>query len=413
MNDIIIIGGGAAGLMAAIAAAESGSSVTILERNEKIGKKIYITGKGRCNLTNDSDRNGLMSNVVSNDKFLFSSFSGFGPSDIMTLLENEGCPVKTERGNRVFPVSDHASDVTNALMKKIRSLDVEVKLNCRVKSIIVGDGRALGVVTDRGSVNGDAVIIATGGRTYPSTGSDGDGYHFAKDTGHTVTECFPALTSIKTSDMWCGLLEGLSLKNVGLTLMEGSRKIYDSVGEAVFTADGISGPLALTASSYYAELERKHTALSARLFLDMKPGLDAEQLDKRILRDWADMQNKEIRNALGKLLPSSMINVVIGLSKINPDKKINVVTHEEREKLISVIKHIELHITGTGRFEEAVITHGGVSVGEINPKTMESKIVSGLYFAGEVIDVDALTGGYNLQIAWSTGYAAGKSAAKG
>ena len=409
MSDVIIIGGGASGMMAAIAAAENGNKVTLLERNNKTGKKIYITGKGRCNLTNLSDRDALMSNVISNPRFLFSAFSAFGPSDIMNLLEEEGCPVKTERGNRVFTVSDHASDVTNALMRKIKRLGVKVRLECNVSHIDISDGRTEGVTLTNGEkLRGSAVIIASGGKTYPSTGSDGDGYRLAREAGHTVTECYPALTCVKTSDMWCGMLEGLSLKNVGLRLSAHGRTIYDSIGEAVFTSDGISGPLALTVSSYYAELERSHEADLAELTLDMKPGLDERALDQRILRDWSEMQNKTVENALGKLLPSSMIAIMVEMADIAPDKKINVVTHEERQRLASVIKNVRLHVIGTGDFDEAVITHGGVSVREISPKTMESKIVGGLYFAGEVIDVDALTGGYNLQIAWSTGYAAGR-----
>lgn len=410
MSKVVVIGGGASGMMAAASAALNGNSVTVLERNEKTGKKIYITGKGRCNLTNDSDRDDLMSNVISNPRFLFSAFSAFGPQDMIGLLEEEGCPTKTERGNRVFPVSDHASDVTAALMRLLKKRGVRIRLNCMVSHLDITEGRIAGVTLSDGStVKCDDVILATGGRTYSSTGSDGNGYRLAREAGHSVSECFPALTCIKTSDMWCGMMEGLSLKNVGMRLCAGGKKIFDSIGEAVFTSDGISGPLALTISSYFAELEKRHEADKAELFLDMKPGLDEEMLDQRILRDWSDMQNKSIENALSKLLPRVMISTVVELAGIPPEKKVNIVTHEERTKLANVIKNIRLHIIGTGGFEEAVITHGGIEVKEINPKTMESKIVEGLYFAGEIIDVDAFTGGYNLQIAWSTGYTAGSS----
>ncbi len=410
MSDVIIIGGGASGMVAAIAAAENGSSVILLEKNEKTGKKIYITGKGRCNLTNDSDNDRLMSNVISNPRFLYSAFSHFGPADIMDIMEKEGCPVKVERGSRVFPLSDHASDVTSALMRRIHRLGIDVRCNSEVKELIIKDGAVSGVILKNGSrLSSGSVIVATGGRSYPSTGSSGDGYIFAERAGHTVTRCVPSLTSIKINECWCGRIEGLSLKNVSLKLFSGKKTYFESVGEMLFTGNGISGPLALTASAYYAQLERKGKADEAEIAIDLKPGLSEEKLDMRIQRDWSDMQNKEVINSLGGLLPSSIIPVIIGLSGIPSEKKVNSVNHEERTGLVRLIKNLGMHVLGTGGFEEAVITQGGVNVKEIDPSTMESKLVRGLFFAGEVIDVDALTGGYNLQIAWSTGYMAGSS----
>ena len=410
MSRVVIIGGGASGMMAAAAAAENGNHVVILEKNEKTGKKIYITGKGRCNLTNASDNANLMANVVSNPRFMYSAFSHFGSEDVMDFMEKEGCPVKTERGNRVFPVSDHASDVTAALMRRIRRLGVNVRLTTEAAGITVSEGRVTGVtLKNGGKIETDAAVIATGGLSYRSTGSSGDGYRFAREAGHTVSRCVPSLTSFKASESWCGRLEGLALKNVGLSLICGGRKVYDAVGEMLFTHDGISGPLVLTASAYYAKAASAKEMECCRISIDLKPGLTEEQLDRRIQRDWTDMQNRDVINSLDKLIPSSLIPVIIELSGIAGGKKVNSVTHEERVGLVKLIKDLGIDIAGTGGFEEAVITQGGVNVKEINPATMESKLVHGLYFAGEVIDVDALTGGYNLQIAWSTGYTAGSS----
>ncbi len=408
MSRVIVVGGGAAGMMAAIAAAENGHSVQILEQNEKLGKKIYITGKGRCNVTNACEVDKLFENVVSNPKFLYSAFYEFTNEQMMRFIEDAGCPLKIERGERVFPVSDHASDVTAALERVLKKQDVRVRLHAKVQSLLWEDGRILGVLLQKNQekVLADAVIVATGGLSYPSTGSTGDGYLMAEQTGHTVTECRPSLVPFEIKETWCKDLQGLSLKNVRLTLLCDGKRIHEEFGEMLFTHFGISGPLVLSASSFYGKCKKKDRVF---VTLDLKPALSAEQLDKRILRDFEENLNRQFKNSLGKLFPAKIIPIIIKESGVDPEKKIHEVTKEERQALARVTKNLQMQVSGLRGFAEAIITQGGVRVKEINPSTMESKLISGLYFAGEVLDLDALTGGFNLQIAWSTGYLAGRS----
>lgn len=409
MKKIIVIGGGTAGMMAAIAAAKEGASVLLLEKNEKLGKKIYITGKGRCNVTNACDTEDLLKNVVTNRRFLYSALYSFTNAQTMEFFEDCGVPLKTERGERVFPVSDKSSDIINGLAKRLQKEGVTVRFHATVNKVCVTDGIVTGVELQNGEfLPCDACIVATGGLSYASTGSTGDGYTFAKLCGHTVTECYPSLVGLKITEPFAKELEGLSLKNVSLKAMQGKKVLYDGFGELLFTADGISGPLVLSAS---AAVTDKFSKGEITVSLDLKPALSKEELDARILRDFEEAKNKQFRNALDKLLPQRLIRVIIGLCGIPEEKQVNSVTKQERATLVDVLKGMELHIKKTGGFNEAVITRGGVSVKEVNPSTMESKLTGGLYFAGEVLDVDALTGGYNLQIAWSTGYLAGSCAA--
>ncbi|MCQ2497294.1 MAG: NAD(P)/FAD-dependent oxidoreductase [Lachnospiraceae bacterium] len=404
MSKVIVVGGGAAGMMAAIAAGKNGNSVELYEKNEKLGKKLFITGKGRCNVTNAADVETLLNNVVRNRKFLYSAFYGFDNMALCEMIEEAGCKLKTERGDRVFPESDHSSDIIKALEKLLQKYHVSVHLKAEVKSILAEDGEAKGIkLSDGKKIFGDAVIVCTGGYTYPLTGSTGDGYRFAKDTGHTITEVAPSLVPFETSEKWAKDLMGLSLKNVNLTLISGKKKLYDGFGEMLFTHFGISGPLVLTASCYYDD--KKYP--DCKVIIDLKPALSLEQLDKRLIREFEANVNKQFDNALASLLPSKMIPVMVELSGIPADKKIHDITKQERADFAALLKHVEMNITGTRGPEEAIITRGGVSVKEIDPGTMESKSVKGLYFAGEVLDLDAVTGGFNLQIAWSTGYAAG------
>lgn len=403
MKRVIIIGGGAAGMMAAAAAAENGNHVCLIEKNEKLGKKLFITGKGRCNVTNAADMETLLANVCTNGKFLYSAFYGFDNRAVMDFLERAGCPLKTERGDRVFPVSDHSSDVIAALQRELKRRGVEIFLNTVVKELYVREEQMAGVVLESGEkIEADKCIVCTGGSSYPSTGSTGDGYRFAEKTGHRVTETRPALVPFNVEEGWCGRLMGLALKNVSLRLVCGKRQTYEGFGEMLFTHFGISGPLVLSASSYYVPGE-------ARVLIDLKPAMDEEQLDKRLLRDFEENKNKQFKNALGGLFPVKLIPVMIELSGIHPDKKVNEITREERRGFVRLIKNLPLTVTGTRGFAEAIITRGGVSVKDVNPSTMESKKIKGLYFAGEVLDLDALTGGFNLQIAWSTGHLAGSS----
>lgn len=400
-------------MAAAIAAAEGGSIVTIYEKNEKLGKKIYITGKGRCNVTNDCDMEGLFDSVVTNSRFLYSAFYGFTNQDIKDLLEKNGCRLKVERGNRVFPISDRASDVTAALSRKLRELHVKIELNQSVKDLWIEDGILKGIVLSKNGgkdckINSDAVIIATGGLSYPSTGSTGDGYLFAKEAGHKITELSPALVPFETEED-VKELQGLSLKNIKVSVTDGKKEIYSEFGEMLFTHYGVSGPVLLSASSYAAKKLKKG---SLNLFIDLKPVLSMEQLDARILRDFEAEKNKQFKNALNHLYPSKLIQVMIRRSGIDPDKKVNAVTREERRRLAGETKNFALTLRGLRGFNEAIVTQGGVNVKEVNPSTMESKKLTGLYFAGEVLDLDAVTGGYNLQIAWSTGMLAGRSAAE-
>lgn len=407
MSRVIVIGGGAAGMMAAYAAALSGHSVVLLEQNEKLGKKLFITGKGRCNVTNACEREKLFENVVSNPKFLYSAFSEFDNGDLMELLRRAGCPLKVERGERVFPVSDHASDVTAALTRLLKEGGVEVRLRVKVKEISAADGRVTGVLPADGQyIRADAVVLATGGLSYPTTGSGGDGHRMAEGLGHTLKTCTPALTPMETAEQWCTSLQGLSLKNVTLTMRCGGKQIWSGFGEMLFTHFGISGPLVLSASSYYGKCKDK-TAVTATV--DLKPALTMEQLDRRILRDFEENRNKQFKNVIGSLYPSRLIPVMILLSGIDGEKKIHEVTRQERSRLAEVTKNLTMRVTGLRDFAEAIITQGGVRVKEVNPSTMESKIVQGLYPVGELLDLDAVTGGFNLQIAWSTGYLAGRS----
>ncbi len=407
MSRVIVIGGGAAGMMAAYAAASCGHSVVLLEQNEKLGKKLFITGKGRCNVTNACEREKLFENVVSNPKFLYSAFSEFDNGDLMELLRRAGCPLKVERGERVFPVSDHASDVTAALTRLLKERGVEVRLHVKVKEISAADGRVTGALLANGQyIRADAVVLATGGLSYPTTGSRGDGHRIAEGLGHTLKTCTPALTPIETAEQWCTSLQGLSLKNVTLTMRCGGKQIWSGFGEMLFTHFGISGPLVLSASSYYGKCKDK-TAVTAAV--DLKPALTMEQLDRRILRDFEENRNKQFKNVIGSLYPSRLVPVMILLSGIDGEKKIHEVTRQERSRLAEVTKNLTMRVTGLRDFAEAIITQGGVRVKEVNPSTMESKIVQGLYPVGELLDLDAVTGGFNLQIAWSTGYLAGRS----
>ncbi len=407
MSRVIVIGGGAAGMMAAYAAASCGHSVVLLEQNEKLGKKLFITGKGRCNVTNACEREKLFENVVSNPKFLYSAFSEFDNGDLMELLRRAGCPLKVERGERVFPVSDHASDVTAALTRLLKERGVEVRLHVKVKEISAADGRVTGALLANGQyIRADAVVLATGGLSYPTTGSRGDGHRIAEGLGHTLKTCTPALTPMETAEQWCTSLQGLSLKNVTLTMRCGGKQIWSGFGEMLFTHFGISGPLVLSASSYYGKCKDK-TAVTAAV--DLKPALTMEQLDRRILRDFEENRNKQFKNVIGSLYPSRLVPVMILLSGIDGEKKIHEVTRQERSRLAEVTKNLTMRGTGLRDFAEAIITQGGIRVKEVNPSTMESKIVQGLYPVGELLDLDAVTGGFNLQIAWSTGYLAGRS----
>lgn len=407
MSKVIVIGGGAAGMMAAIASAEHGHKVVLLEKNEKLGKKIYITGKGRCNVTNACEMDKLFENMVSNPKFMYSAFYDYTNMQVMELLREAGCPLKTERGERVFPVSDHSSDVIAALERALRKRGVNIRLHTTVQGIQTENGHVMGVTLSDGSKpEADAVVVATGGLSYPTTGSTGDGYRMAQELGHTMKECTPALVPMEIREEWCRQLQGLSLKNVTLTMLCGGKRIYEGFGEMLFTHFGISGPLVLSASSFYGKCKDKS---KVSVEVDLKPALSEEQLDKRILRDFEQNPNKQFKNVIGSLYPSKLVPVMIALSGIDSDKQIHEITREERKTLLKVTKHLTMQVDGLRDFNEAIITQGGIRVKEINPSTMESKLVSGLYFAGEILDLDALTGGFNLQIAWSTGHLAGSS----
>ncbi|MCR4704676.1 MAG: NAD(P)/FAD-dependent oxidoreductase [Lachnospiraceae bacterium] len=415
MRRVIIIGAGAAGMMAAYAAAQSGADVTLLEQNEKTGKKIYITGKGRCNLTNACATEELFDHVVRNGKFLYSAFYTFSNEMVMQFFEEAGCPLKTERGERVFPVSDHASDVIRALGKKLKALSVTIRLHSCVKDLLIEREekgiKVSGVILGNNErLQADAVIIATGGLSYPSTGSTGDGYEFAKKCGHKVTELMPSLVPLLTAGDTAARLQGLSLKNVRAKMLFAGKKkeAFQGFGEMLFTQNGISGPLVLSASTVY---EPQNNGCS--FMIDLKPALTADQLDKRLIRDISENSNKQFKNILGGLLPAKMIPVIISMSGIPADKPANEITKEERLRLGALIKAFTLSVTGIGDFREAVITRGGVMTKEVDPSTMQSKLCKGLYFAGEVLDLDAVTGGFNLQIAWSTGYLAGFFAGTG
>lgn len=410
MKKIIIIGGGAAGLMAAWSASKKynkTAQITIIEKNERPARKVMITGKGRCNVTNNCDLDTLIQNTPKNPRFLYSAFSAFSSADTIEFFENAGVPLKTERGNRVFPMSDKAVDIVDALVGAAKKSGVRIICGT-VKSIATENNAIKGVNLQNGDfMECDSVILATGGSSYSLTGSTGDGYRMAEELGHTVTELKPSLVPLECHEGFCSKLSGLSLKNVTLSVFENGKKkpIFKEMGEMLFTHFGISGPLVLSASSNMRYMGKKEYIAK----IDLKPALTLEQLDSRILRDFSDNSNKDFSNSLDKLLPKSLIPVVIRLSEIDGGCKVNQISREQRQKLCDVIKGLELHITKPRPIEEAIITSGGISVKEINPATMESKLISGLYFAGEIIDVDALTGGFNLQIAFSTGFLSGKS----
>lgn len=407
MSKVLVIGGGAAGMFAAVAAAENGNEVFLYEKNEKLGKKLFITGKGRCNLTNACDMDTLFSAVVSNPRFLYSSFGGCTNQDVIDFFEKAGVRTKVERGGRVFPVSDHSSDVIKGLDRELRRLGVKVKLHAKVSDIKVREGRFEKIVFPDGEeVAGDCCIVATGGLSYKTTGSTGDGYRFAEGIGHTIKSCIPSLVPVETKEPWVNELQGLSLRNVEATVKDGKKKLYQEFGELLFTHYGVSGPLLISASSYVG---RKLMEKPLTLEIDLKPALDQDALHKRVLRDFEENCNRQFKNAVGKLFPAKLVPVMIELSGIPPEKKVNVISKEERNAFVYLIKHFTMTLTKLRDYDEAIITKGGISTKEIDPKTMESRLLKGVYFVGEVLDLDALTGGFNLQIAWSTGYAAGKS----
>lgn len=443
MSKVIIIGGGAAGMMAA-AACDGSAEIIVLEQNEKLGKKLFITGKGRCNLTNACETEELFEAIVQNPRFLYSSIYQFDNRQVMEFFKKMGLTLKVERGNRVFPSSDHSSDVIKTLEKALAAGNVTVRLNTKVTGIITEENeisktgteevcteenrlsptdtaeqenrggkkkkttqtkKVTGVMLKDGSrIKADCVVIATGGLSYPTTGATGDGYKFAEQTGHKVTECSPSLVPMNTKESYVKELMGLSLKNVYVSFYQGAKCLYSEMGEMMFTHFGVTGPIVLSASALINTPIKKG---NCRMEIDLKPALEEKQLDRRILRDWEEVPNRQYKNSLQKLLPAKLIPVVIRLSGISENKKINEITKEERKQLVNILKHFPVTITGLRGYEEAVITRGGVSVRDVDPASMESKKVKGLYFAGEILDTDALTGGYNLQIAWSTGYLAG------
>ena len=413
MANVIVIGGGPAGMMAAITAAEYGNNVTIIEKNSDFGKKLLITGKGRCNITSSLYMSEFIKNTPGNGQFLYSAFQNYTNTDIIDFLKRQGLEVKEERGNRIFPVTDKSIDVLNCFKSKINELKIKKLFNTRVQKVLVQNGEVLGVRTDKEIIQTDKIILATGGKSYPLTGSTGDGYLIAKNIGHKVTEIRPSLVPLVIYEKnECKEMQGLSLRNVGIKIIDESKNklIYEDFGEMIFTHFGISGPTVLSGSAHlvrYKEIENLMKNQKIKLQIDLKPALTEEQLDERILRDFKEFKNKQFKHALDKLLPQKMIPIVIEKTKINEEKRVNEITKEERRNLVKVLKKFELTIKDFRPVEEAIITSGGINIKEINPKTMESKLVKGLYFAGEVIDVDSYTGGFNLQIAYSTGYTAG------
>lgn len=410
MRKVIVVGGGAAGMMAAVFAARQGGKVHLLEKNEKLGKKLFITGKGRCNLTNAADIEELFNAVVSNPKFLYSSFYSFTNDQTIDFFEELGVKTKVERGGRVFPQSDHSSDVISALSRELSRLGVEVSLNTKVKELIVEERRVTGVLLASGKkLVSDAVIVASGGISYPSTGSTGDGYRFAKECGHKVTELLPSLVPMEVKEWYAKELMGLSLRNIEIRITDGKKKLYEEFGEMLFTHYGVTGPVILSASSVVGKRLKKK---ELTLHIDLKPALTEEQLDRRVLREFEANQNRQFKNSVDSLFPAKLKPVMVELSGIPEEKKVNEITREERSRFVHLIKDLTMTLTGLRGYNEAIITKGGVSVREIDPGSMESKNVEGLYFAGEVLDLDAVTGGYNLQIAWSTGYLAGINAAQ-
>lgn len=412
MSKVLIIGGGAAGMMAGVFAARNHHEVHILEKNEKLGKKVFITGKGRCNVANACDTEELFPAVMSNPKSLYSGFYSFGPQDVMNFFEEAGVPLKVERGNRVFPQSDHSSDIIRALERELKKAGAKVHLHTTVKEIVKKPEaeKVTGVILEDDTfMEGDAVIVATGGFSYQSTGSTGDGYRFARELGLKVTDISPSLVPLKTKEDYIPKLQGLSLKNTGLTIKNGKKVLYEDFGEMMFTHFGVTGPMILSASAHIGAKLAKAENGELCAYLDLKPALTKEQLDARILREFETGQNKQFKNVIGVLFPSSLTPVMLELGGIPAEKKIHDISREERQHFVDLVKAFPFTITGMGEFKEAIITKGGVSVKEINPGTMESKKISGLYFAGEVLDLDAVTGGYNLQIAWSTAYLAAQA----
>lgn len=411
MRKILIIGGGAAGMFAAISAAGEHTEVHIYEHNEKLGKKLFITGKGRCNITNGcEDVEELLSHVVTNARFLYSAFYTFSNQDMMQFLSEQGLELKTERGQRVFPVSDKSSDVIRTLERVLKDRHVHVHLKKEVRDLLIENNEIKGILMSDGQkIEADAVILATGGVSYRSTGSTGDGYRMAENAGHHVTPQVPSLVPMTVAEEWCTELQGLSLKNITFSLKCGKKEFYQEFGEMMFTHFGITGPVVLSGSTRLASYIKKGTVTAE---INLKPSLTEEQLDARLLRDFDKNINKQIRNALSELLPASLIPVIIRVAGIDPYMVVHDITRQQRQQLIHAMRHLTMTVTGVRGFNEAIITQGGIRVREVDPGTMESKLVKGLYFAGEVLDLDAVTGGYNLQIAWSTAYLAGKSAAE-
>ena len=406
MKKVIVIGGGPAGMLAAGMSAKNGNETILVEKNEKLGKKLFITGKGRCNVTNNTDPEGLIANTVSNPYFLYSAFYSFTAQDTMAFFENMGIPLKTERGNRVFPVSDKSSDIIKGLKRFLDEQNVKIMLNTKVKGLIIKNNKVTGVDIGEKKLSCDGVIIATGGMSYRSTGSDGDGYRFAKKCGHSVTKLFPSLVPLKVKEDFCARLMGLSLKNVGAKFLVNGKTVYSEQGELMLAHFGVTGPLILSGSAYVMRAFDKD---KVELAIDLKPALDEKELDTRLLKDFGKYANKAFKNGLDDLLPQKLIPVIVKLSGIDGDKKVNSVTKEERQRLLKLLKCFKMTLTGPTGFNEAVITSGGVNVDEIDPSTMRSKIVNGVSFCGEVIDADAFTGGFNLQIAFSTAFLAGNN----
>lgn len=407
MSKVLIIGGGAAGMMAGIFAARNGHEVHVFEKNEKLGKKLFITGKGRCNITNACEMDTLFSSIKSNPKFLYSGFYGFTNEQAVEFFEELGVRTKIERGNRVFPESDHSSDVIGAMSRELKRLHAKLHLNCEVKKILEEGGRFEGILlADKTNIAGDSCIVATGGLSYPSTGSTGDGYRFARQTGHDVTDLYPSLVPMEAQESDVKELQGLSLRNVNAVIYAGNKKVYEEFGEMLFTHYGVSGPIIISASSVVG---KRLAEGNLRLSIDLKPALSFDQLDQRVMRDFEESRNKQFKNAVYKLFPAKLKPIMIERSGIDPEKKVNEINREERQCFVRLMKSFEITLTALREFKEAIITKGGVSVKQIDPGTMESKRIKGLYFVGEVLDLDALTGGFNLQIAWSTAYLAGNA----
>ena len=411
---VIVIGGGPAGMMAAISSAKKGNEVILLEKMKSLGRKLLITGKGRCNITSSLEISEFIKNIQGNGKFLFSAFQNFTNKDIISFLDKQGVAVKEERGNRIFPVSNQSQDVLNAFLGKLNQLKVEIRTNTTVKKILVEGNKVIGVEIETGeNIKADKIVLATGGKSYPATGSTGDGYAIASELGHNITKIRPSLVPLTIKEITiCQDMQGLSLRNVAITIMDVTKKkkIYTDFGEMIFTHFGVSGPIILSGSAHlvrYKQVEKLMQENNLKINIDLKPALSEEKLDARIRRDFEEFKNKQFKNSLEELLPKKMISRMISLSNIPPEKKVNEITKQERHSFVQLLKNFELTINGFRPIEEAIITAGGIDVKQINPSTMESKIISGLYFAGEIIDVDGYTGGFNLQIAYSTGYMAG------